>query len=200
MRRSRAKVWTVKLTLALPAGAVVTWAVACGCALWSDELGGDWPSTGAGLRWQTEVPADWPAPRFVSKGEGFGKNVETCGGSSSQGLTIRAFVTDTGWPARAMRATVVYDEHRRYRMSGIDLRPPDRFDPETLLPTRIVPLGFALNTLLAAGVLLGVVEGVAFARLWVSRRVRRASGRCPSCGYDRRGLAADAACPECGRV
>jgi len=25
-------------------------------------------------------------------------------------------------------------------------------------------------------------------------------GRCPKCGYDRRGLAADAKCPECGTV
>jgi hypothetical protein len=63
-------------------------------------------------------------------------------------------------------------------------------------PLGIIPLGFAANTLLAAGVLLGVVEGCAFAR----RRVRSARGRCPSCGYDRRGLAADAACPECGKA
>jgi hypothetical protein len=29
---------------------------------------------------------------------------------------------------------------------------------------------------------------------------RRHLGLCPSCGYDRRGLAADANCPECGKV
>jgi hypothetical protein len=62
--------------------------------------------------------------------------------------------------------------------------------------TRILPLGFTLNTLLAAGVLLGVVEGFAFAR----RRVRRAKGRCAACGYDRGGIAGDAACPECGKA
>jgi hypothetical protein len=62
-------------------------------------------------------------------------------------------------------------------------------------PTRILPLGFTLNALLAAGMLLGLVEGLAFAR----RRVRRAKkGGCLSCGYDRGGLAKDAACPECG--
>jgi len=64
-----------------------------------------------------------------------------------------------------------------------------------LLPAGIIPLGFALNTLLAVGVLLGATEGIAFAR----RRVRRAKGRCAACGYDRGGLANDAACPECGR-
>lgn len=37
--------------------------------------------------------------------------------------------------------------------------------------------------------------------LWVRTakgRARAVAGRCPTCGYDRRGLAADAACPECG--
>jgi hypothetical protein len=29
---------------------------------------------------------------------------------------------------------------------------------------------------------------------------RRLAGRCPKCGYDRRGIAADAKCPECGTV
>lgn len=29
---------------------------------------------------------------------------------------------------------------------------------------------------------------------------RRRAGRCLSCGYDRRGLAPDAKCPECGAV
>ena len=29
---------------------------------------------------------------------------------------------------------------------------------------------------------------------------RHSSQRCPSCGYDRRGLEIDAACPECGKV
>jgi hypothetical protein len=32
------------------------------------------------------------------------------------------------------------------------------------------------------------------------RGSRRASGQCEACGYDRRGLAPEAACPECGGV
>jgi len=52
----------------------------------------------------------------------------------------------------------------------------------------------AVNALLAAGVLLGAVEGFGFAR----RRARRAKGRCVACGYDRGGLLNDAVCSECG--
>jgi rubrerythrin len=29
---------------------------------------------------------------------------------------------------------------------------------------------------------------------------KRKNGACQACGYDRRGLATDAACPECGTV
>jgi|GEM_PF-1200892 len=71
--------------------------------------------------------------------------------------------------------------------------PPVAAARQRTLPTLILP-GFAVNTLLAAGVLLVMVECFAFAR----RRVRCAKGRCAACGYDRGGLAKEAACPECG--
>ncbi|HYE60561.1 MAG TPA: hypothetical protein VD997_01075 [Phycisphaerales bacterium] len=63
-----------------------------------------------------------------------------------------------------------------------------RLPREPLLP------GFALNTAFYAIAALGVVEALAFAR----RRTRAHRGRCEACGYDRGGIAAAAACPECG--
>lgn len=48
---------------------------------------------------------------------------------------------------------------------------------------------------------LNVIPVIAFAAIWgVERFVRRRrAGLCPSCGYDRRGLATPTAtCPECG--
>jgi hypothetical protein len=47
------------------------------------------------------------------------------------------------------------------------------------------------------------VAAVSAGALWCPaafRRHPRAQQSCPACGYDRRGLAADAKCPECGVV
>ncbi len=55
------------------------------------------------------------------------------------------------------------------------------------------PLGFLLNsTLWAACLMLLAVPAVR-----IARRLRPA-WKCPTCGYDRRGLPAGAPCPECG--
>jgi hypothetical protein len=96
-----------------------------------------------------------------------------------------------GWPLRASRLALWWDYQGN--MGGEDTL-IIQLDGTRRLPTRVLPLGFALNTLFYAAVLLGVVEFVAFAR----RRVRRGGGRCPACGYDPAGRAEGSACPECG--
>lgn len=55
--------------------------------------------------------------------------------------------------------------------------------------------GLAGNAAVFAGVWLVPLVGIGVVR----RRLRKRGGRCVGCGYDRRGLAAGAACPECGR-
>jgi hypothetical protein len=48
---------------------------------------------------------------------------------------------------------------------------------------------------------LFLVAAVPACLLWggeITARHRRSTGLCKGCGYDRRGLAADAKCPECG--
>lgn len=68
-------------------------------------------------------------------------------------------------------------------------------EPRVLPLTPIVP-GLAVNTALY-GVpwwLLLFAPGV------VRRALRRRRGACAACGYDRRGIAAGAVCPECGRA
>jgi hypothetical protein len=48
--------------------------------------------------------------------------------------------------------------------------------------------------------LASLVGGLVWCPFFATRRRRRAAGCCVWCGYDRAGLAAGAACPECGGV
>jgi hypothetical protein len=108
-------------------------------------------------------------------------------------LRTQVFIGEVGWPWLGL-AMVDAGLDGSYRSTWIQLREWDPNEGVLRVPTRVLPLGFALNTLFYAAVVLGMVECVAFAR----RRVRRGKGRCPSCGYDRAGLAEGSVCPECG--
>ena len=202
------KRWTLKLALCLLAGAVVTWGVAWACALWS-PLGtagdamlhgsaADRIAESAGL---TPFDGAFTNSELRSEGlKGMGVRVESrsyTGESKGSFETYPRFYWDdlvSGYPLSALSGRRVLSGNPAFNTAA---RPPKFLgaaDADRTLPTRILPLGFALNTLFYAAVLLGAVECVAFAR----RRVRRGKGRCPSCGYDRAGLAEGAACPECG--
>lgn len=63
-------------------------------------------------------------------------------------------------------------------------------------PLRPLPLGLAANTMLFAAAPFIVLVAVPTVR----QALRRRRGRCPLCGYDRRGLEGGAPCPECGSV
>jgi hypothetical protein len=189
----------VKLTLCTLAGAVVTWGVAWGCALWSlrpKELGesvsAPWPR-GVPKQW-TLTAADWTLKGSAAQSLWFTGSEDF----APEGGVVS--MRDYGWPLCSMRHLVVTTGLFPSSVLVNTSSPcPKWLRPSgecTGFPLRILPLGFTLNTLLAAGVLLGVLEGFAFAR----RRVRRANGRCVACGYDRGGIAKDAACPECGGV
>jgi hypothetical protein len=210
------KRWTLKLALCLLAGAVVTWGVAWGCAL-------SRPPYPRARKMQANVAGGW---RYVARSETRGADYTTIHffaadkpysdvpvlGVVPGGAEVDVFKdvlwTETyrfGWPLYAVcavGANGTYSNGYAHQSIGwYSLREGTgkgfnpAFRPGALyLPTRPLPLGFALNTLFYAAVVLGVVEFVAFAR----RRVRRGRGRCPSCGYDRAGLAEGSACPECG--
>jgi hypothetical protein len=67
-------------------------------------------------------------------------------------------------------------------------------------PCRPIWPGFIANTVVIALPLVLAVRLYATFMRWLApqRRFRVANGLCGGCGYDRRGLACDAACPECG--
>ena len=217
-RSSPVKRWTLKITLALLAGAVVTWGVAWGCALWavrgetymSNRFGGSSPEDGElerrfppGLRagWR-RAEGEWVRSVQLGHGRGWEEGYYSVKRWTPSNTATAAAWGRYGWPALSL---LWMETHAGFQ--GPELHAPSTLKPRVRgtkwlngqkgrrLPLAIIPLGFALNTLLAAGVLLGVVEAFAFAR----RRGRRRKGRCTSCGYDRRGLVGDAAaCPECG--
>jgi len=179
---ARLRRWTLKITLALLAGVVVTWAVAWGCALWGPEDTGH-----RSIAFDAYTTA-WETPPTE-------RQLDAIGGHH----VVRTLV---GLPMRSMQCTEVWrDSSGSPDIDGIPikrdtlgwLRPTYNVGE---LPMRILPLGFALNTLLAAGVILTLTEG---AGAW-RRRARRTRGRCPWCGYDRAGVVVAAACPECGRA
>jgi hypothetical protein len=212
--RAPLKRWTlVKLLLSLLAGAVVTWVVAATAMTVghfgreSQEIFGfTWPSGHRGR--STHVTSifleTWGTYSRASPTREVPPRVDVVG-------TLPGWAEVTGHelplevpyslaagiiePAFTMRISIYNGSTTSDRVASGGWMLSAAGEP-VYLPFRILPLGFTLNTLLAAGVLLGLSEGFAFAR----RRVRRAKGRCPACGYDRAGITMDVACPECGGV
>lgn len=105
------------------------------------------------------------------------------------GFPIPSMMTD--WAGPTVGGTM-WKNDARWPYSGV---PVMRALPATT-PLFIVPLvpwwpGFLANTLLIAGMTLGVQAAVR----WVRRRRRRMRGLCVFCGYE---LAGGGKCPECG--
>lgn len=188
----------LKFTLALLAGALMTWAVAWGSALWVP-----WPhglkevDNGAG--WPSCAPASWPSPSDENIAENSLRTRREVWAeredSSVNGLAfIGADCHEYGWPLRSMVSCELDNDGDTFYEDQIEppewLRGPDCYG----LPPGILPLGFTLDTLLYASLMLGLSEGLAFAR----RRWRHKRGNCPTCNYNRHGLALTSPCPECG--
>lgn len=99
----------------------------------------------------------------------------------------------TGWPLQAF--SMDWDqEGLRTVTGGRALSAAANRRSARVLLWRPIPLNLALDTLFYAVGVAGLVGG---GRLLVRGR-RRRRGACVACGYDRRGLAAGAVCPECG--
>jgi hypothetical protein len=104
----------------------------------------------------------------------------------------------TGWPLLAASYEICADKSAwTYRLrGGILVRGGAGWEVHEIrgLPFRPIWTGFALNTLFYAAIAWGLWQ----VPLAIRRRRRRRLNRCVKCGYDRAGLAGDAACPECG--
>jgi hypothetical protein len=124
----------------------------------------------------------WLSPLFNGRGNHLGTSMVGIGISQSDFLTIsgRHIHLRTGFPVRAL-------DDARF------LAPWQTARDRLVFPQSIIWPGFVIDTLFYAAIWFGVFFGFASAK----RAIRRASGRCPMCGYDLRG-ALDAGCPECG--
>jgi hypothetical protein len=220
LRRSPATRLAIRLAACAVIGAAVTIVVAWALLVWIEITPmrfslperrpvdvGEWPR---------RVPSDWPpfAARVRAEGSGPARRVTWIGNtlSKQQVGTPERFVLSLiqrGWPVVALesRAYLGPGGTQRWKwMRGISIpgwttgkppswirpRPPEHFG-SPFLPVVPVWPGFALDT--------AFYGAIAFA-LWsapglIRRRLRRARGHCPACGYNLEG-APTATCPECG--
>lgn len=161
-----------KLTAAILAGAVVTCAVAWGAVFWGAEPQKDFVTDHAGDgRWPIQASSTWGQPQR----SGGGKTSLTTWGFWSNRNT-RVMTSDFGWPMRAMIGIIASHDGGEGFVVEVNtwaVRPnwiPVR-NEAARVPTKILPLGFAVNTTLSALVLLAAVEcaGIAWRRMRAPR-------------------------------
>lgn len=124
--------------------------------------------------------------------------------AQADGRWHEVVVVESGWPLPAVGA-----EHEIRRDNGdsnraastrwgIVLNRSDEVDSKKLvhlpvLPLRVLPIGFVLNSLIFASILLALAAIATGA----TRLRRYARGACPECGFDRKSDFSSP-CPECG--
>lgn len=213
---------------ALVAGAVVNVGVAWGILLWPIEWSaGSYRAPTAEMParhgWLFSVAPAWSHPtreRIIPLGRNMQDRVVWCvlenGSMRSEYIQHQV---EVGWPCfgmatghRVIQSFVITPTTGQANCTGVNVDwPADAWSGgvsiEPLIrsltgksaindrmPIRPLWPGFAVNTLVYAAVV-----SVPFWLFGAIRRWRRrANWQCDRCGYDRRGLALSAACPECG--
>jgi hypothetical protein len=164
-------------------------------------------------RWPEAVDSDWSNWTQCRTTAGFGIKQEEFDKSCVIVMNPKSFVEElnikrwyVGWPCHALSARLRYETPHYFSArrndpaitvhDGILVLPQRWQGSGRVLPYRPVLRGFLIDVSVYSGALLCLT--------WGTRGVRRLArgmrGECRSCGYDRRGLAADAKCPECGTV
>ncbi|NNM25355.1 MAG: hypothetical protein HKO59_05125 [Phycisphaerales bacterium] len=156
--------------------------------------------------WNRFRPPEWPeAPERVQVFDGsWLVTVQSAasGGTRNMDPELRA-VCDArfGFPFKTMKfefwGSITDGGHYVHVLPAKGVIQPFLRDPGRLVPTRVLPLGFAVSTTFYALLLgVGYVAVSAYFRL-VNRVIRRRQGLCPTCAYP---IGAGARCSECGAV
>ncbi len=118
----------------------------------------------------------------------------------------KILVKAAGWPWRALwcgihsENTPNFASHTYVAEGGLSLGAPGPgwadwpADYKTIIPLRPIWENLLADSAVFAAAWSVVVFGPRRVRVWWRRR----NGRCGGCGYDLRGLARGAVCPECG--
>lgn len=179
-------------------------------AMRSWPAGGFWPTKPPETRWPIDVPESWPEKPW-------GGATYKCGGDwlwsdekvdawqdhtvSSPSQSFAATSVRCGWPCASLSMYTLEEsgsgspgrdavKRGQWEINGVMVG----WKP-LVLPTAPLWRGFIPNTLIYSAATWTLWSIVPLTRRWR----RRKRGLCVGCGYDLRGLADGAVCPECGR-
>lgn len=198
--------WRTAATVGVAAG--MTWVSAWGCAVWEQrDEGVVWGNT-LGTAWSSKQvrTSTIPIPAMGVFGSLLASSItETTYKKPGTRMVQHQSSMRTseprwvfGWPRPCASVTMIPVPRPEWPPTftrsyyGIEVAREGK--PSWQLPVRIVWKDGALD-LAFWGVLAGVpLVGVPLLRWWSRKR----GGRCLECGYDRRSIACELPCPECG--
>ncbi len=171
---------------------------------WPDTSQPDWTPAEFCIRtrlWWGDIDFAGGGTRTVGSGANAGSSTSLGMEVHRVGLPLRALASTQVLDGRRAAAPGFYSETLTLSPWQIGLRPnwrPNRRIGDTyfscVLGIRPVWPGFALNTIFYAALAWGLWQVPLAIRLGRRRR----KGLCVRCGYDLKGLATGATCPECG--
>ncbi len=161
-------------------------------------------------RWPVPVPPSWPPPQMGWTWRGWCFKAADVQYLPPKGTVrngdellvegVQAY--SVGWPCLGMRCWTIWDRTKiegvhEYRNRAFSFARPQvgvgKSKP-IMIPLDCVWPAFALNTCFYALLAWSLIRTPRTLRRWHRRR----AGRCIACGYDLKGLAEGAVCPECG--